>query len=130
MWQTYAAIMTGGAVGVGARFFLADLVAKQFGQDFPWGTLFVNVTGCLIIGVFAGLTGPDGAWPTSPLVRQVVAIGVLGGFTTFSSFSLQTIGLLSNGHLVPALVNVLLSVLVCLTATWLGLLLAGRFQAH
>lgn len=115
-------------MGVGARFFLSELVAEHLGQDFPWGTLIVNVAGCLIIGLFAGLTGPEGVWPTSPLVRQVVAIGVLGGFTTFSSFSLQTIGLLSNGHLLPAVVNVLLSILVCLTATWLGLLLAGRFQ--
>jgi CrcB protein len=128
MWQTYAAIMTGGAFGVGARFFLADLVAKHLGQDFPWGTLLVNVSGCLIIGLFAGLTGPEGTWPTPPLFRQVVAIGILGGFTTFSSFSLQTIELLSNGHLLAAAANIVASLLLCLTATWLGLVVAQRFS--
>jgi CrcB protein len=105
MWRIYLAVMAGGAAGVGARMFLSNWIANHFGQSFPWGTLIVNVTGCLIIGVFTGLTGPDGMVMTSPLTRQVVAIGVLGGFTTYSSFSLQTINLLTEGEVLYALAN-------------------------
>lgn len=122
--------MAGGAVGVGARFFLSNLIANQFGQAFPWATLIVNVSGCLVIGFFMGVTGPDGAFMTSPLLRQVVAIGILGGYTTFSSFSLQTINLLNEGEIFYAAANVSLNLILCLVGTWLGLLLAGFFPAR
>ncbi|MEI6071808.1 MAG: fluoride efflux transporter CrcB [Verrucomicrobiae bacterium] len=128
MWQSYLAVMAGGAAGVGARMFLSNWIANQFGSSFPWGTLIVNVSGCVVIGIFTGLTGPDGAFMTSPLVRQVVAIGVLGGFTTYSSFSLQTISLLADGELLYAAGNIALTLLLCLAGTWGGLAVVQLLQ--
>jgi CrcB protein len=127
---TYVAVMAGGALGVAARMFLSNVVADHFGQTFPWGTFLVNVSGCFVIGLFAGLTGPESSYLASPLLRQVVMVGVLGGFTTFSSFSLQTIHLLADGEYLYAGGNVLGSVVLCLVATWLGLLAAGALQPH
>lgn len=122
--QTYLAVMAGGALGVAARLFLSNWFAVQVGETFPWGTIVVNISGCFVIGLFTGLTGPDGAFLASPLTRQVVTIGVLGGFTTFSSFSLQTISLLSDGEWLYALANVALSLVLCLLGTWGGLALS------
>ncbi|MEI6034438.1 MAG: CrcB family protein [Verrucomicrobiae bacterium] len=130
MWNSYLAVMAGGAAGVGARMFLSNWIANQFGSSFPWGTLIVNVFGCIIIGIFTGLTGPDGAVMTSPLVRQVVAIGVLGGFTTYSSFSLQTITLLADGEILYAAGNIALTLLLCLAGTWGGMACAGLLQPN
>ncbi len=121
---SYLAVMGGGALGVGARLVLSNFVASRFGEIFPWGTLLVNVSGCLIIGVFAGLAGPDGPWLLPPWVRQSVMIGILGGFTTYSSFSLQTILLLQDGQILPAAANIFGTLLLCLGATWGGLLLS------
>lgn len=128
MIWTYLAVMAGGAAGVGARMFISNWIAHHFGQAFPWGTLIVNVCGCFIIGLFTGLTGPDGVVMTSPLTRQVVAIGVLGGFTTYSSFSLQSINLLAEGEVLYGLGNIFLTLLFCLAGTWIGLTLAGVMQ--
>jgi len=130
MWHTYLAVMGGGAAGVGARMFLSNWIANQFGASFPWGTLIVNVSGCFIIGIFTGLTGPDGAFMAPPLVRQVVAIGVLGGFTTYSSFSLQTINLLTDGEILYAAGNIALTLLLCLVGTWGGLALSQSLQPN
>ncbi|MEX1117731.1 MAG: fluoride efflux transporter CrcB [Terrimicrobiaceae bacterium] len=127
-WQTYVGVMAGGAAGVGARLFLSNVIANQFGQSFPWGTLIVNLSGCVVIGFFSGMTGPDGFFMTSPLVRQIVMIGILGGYTTFSSFSLQTINLLTDGEFFYAAANILASLLLCLLGTWIGLVIAGVFQ--
>jgi len=127
-WQTYLGVMAGGAAGVGARLFLSNYIANQFGQSFPWGTLIVNVSGCFIIGLFSGITGPDGMFMTSPLVRQIITIGILGGFTTFSAFSLQTISLLADGEFFYGASNIVASLLFCLAGTWLGLAMAGLLQ--
>ncbi len=121
--KLYAAIMLGGALGSAARFGLSSLIDEKFGS-FPWGTLAVNVLGSFVIGFFMALTGPDGALMASPVVRAFVAIGILGGFTTFSSFSLQTISLLQDGQWLWAAGNVFLSVTVCLLATAGGIALA------
>lgn len=126
--QTYLAVMLGGALGTGARMFLSNWVADHYGETFPWGTFVVNVAGCFVIGLFSGLTGPDGVFLTSPLMRQVVMIGMLGGFTTFSSFSLQTLALMSEGEWLYAFGNITLSVVVCLIGTWGGLALASAVQ--
>ncbi len=128
MWRIYLAVMAGGAVGVGVRMFISNWIANHFGQSFPLGTLIVNVTGCFILGVFTGLTGPDGMVMTSPLTRQVVAIGILGGFTTYSSFSLQTINLIADGEVLYGMANIALTLLLCLFGTWGGLVLAGVMQ--
>jgi len=125
MLKTYLAVMLGGAVGTALRFVLSNWFASRYGETFPVGTIVVNVTGCFVIGLFAALTGPDGVFLASPLTRQVVMIGVLGGYTTFSSFSLQTLNLLSGGEWLRASWNVMLSVMCCLIAVWLGQLVAS-----
>jgi len=125
MAKVWLAVMAGGALGSGARLWLSGWLAGRYGESFPVGTLAVNVSGCLLIGLFVGLTGPDGTLLVSPLTRQFVAIGILGGFTTFSSFSLQTLNLLSGGQWLHAALNVILSVILCLAAVWLGLMLAN-----
>ena len=127
IWN-YVAVMAGGAAGGGLRMFIYNWSADHFGSAFPWGTLLVNVSGCLIIGLFTGLTGPDGEVMTSPMIRQVVAIGLLGGFTTYSSFSLQTINLLAEGEVLYGLGNIFLTLLLCLGGTWIGLALAGTLR--
>ena len=127
IWN-YVAVMAGGAAGVGLRMFISNWSADHFGSAFPWGTLLVNVSGCLIIGLFTGLTGPDGVVMTSPMLRQVAAIGVLGWFTTYSSFSLETINLLAEGEVLYGLGNIFLTLLLCLGGTWIGLALAGTLQ--
>lgn len=128
--QTYLAVMAGGAVGTGLRMFLSLWMASRFGEAFPWGTILVNIAGCFVIGLFSGLTGPDGVILTTPLVRQIIMIGVLGGFTTFSSFSLQTLTLLSDGEWLYAFANISLTVLLCLLGTWGGLVLSGLWQSR
>jgi len=126
----YLVIMAGGALGSGARVWISWAVAMRFGESFPWGTILVNVSGCLAIGLFVGLTGPESPFLVAPLLRQAVALGVLGGFTTFSSFSIQTLALASDGQWFNASGNVVLSVVVCLAATWLGGMLASAFVSR
>ena len=92
----YLLIALGGALGCVARFALSGFVAGQFGETFPWGTLVVNVSGSFVIGFFATLTSPDGRLLVSPGGRQFFMTSMLGGFTTFSSFSLQTLNLIHD----------------------------------
>ena len=125
MLKTYLAVMVGGAFGTALRFGLSNWFAVHYGETFPVGTIVVNVTGCFVIGLFAALTGPDGVYLASSLTRQVVMIGVLGGYTTFSSFSLQTLTLLNGGEWMRATWNVLVSVIFCLVAVWLGQVVAS-----
>ncbi len=120
MLKSYIAVMLGGALGSALRMWMSLLVAVRFGETFPTGTLVVNVSGCFAIGIFAALTGPDGMLLVSPIVRQGVMVGVLGGFTTFSSFGLQTLELLQSGDWLRAGLNIGLSVFLCLLAVWLG----------
>jgi CrcB protein len=128
MLKTYLAVMAGGAAGTALRLWLSGALAAHYGETFPVGTLAVNVSGCFVIGAFAALTGPDGVFLTAPLTRQVVMIGVLGGFTTFSSFSLQTLNLLGDGEWLRAGWNIVLSVVLCLLAVWLGQVAATAFN--
>ena len=120
--------MLGGAIGTGLRVALSDWLLAKYGAAFPLGTLAVNVSGCLVIGIFAALTGPEGPLITSPLARQVVMLGVLGGYTTFSSFGLQTYDLYVSGEWVRAGLNAVLSLLLCLIAVWLGHVVANLFS--
>lgn len=128
MWLSYLVIMAGGALGVGSRMAISLWIANHFGETFPWGTFVVNVLGCFIIGLFSGLTGPDATFLTSPLVRQTVTIGFLGGFTTYSSFSLQTVSLLMDGEFLYSAANIILTLLCCLVGTWGGLIIASALQ--
>lgn len=86
---SYLWVSIGGAIGTAARFWISGVVAERYGQTFPYGTLTVNVTGSFIIGLFAALTDPEGRYIVSPSFREFFMIGVCGGYTTFSSFSLQ-----------------------------------------
>ncbi len=117
---TYVWIALGGALGSVARFGCSSLAARWFGETFPWGTLIINVVGSFVIGFFATMTGPDGRVLVAPDVRQFVMVGVCGGYTTFSSFSLQTLNLMRDGDMLRAGANVVGSVALCLVAVWLG----------
>jgi CrcB protein len=128
MLKSTLAVMLGGAIGSGLRWWLSGWCAVKYGVAFPIGTLVVNVLGCFVIGLFAALTATDGGLSASTLARQLVMAGVLGGFTTFSAFSLQTMELFQAGHAGRALANVALSLLLCLAATWLGHWLAGLLK--
>src|ERR1043165_1801303 len=121
---SYLVIAIGGALGSVARFWLSGAVAERFGETFPAGTLLVNISGSLVIGFFAGLTGPDGRFLLSPTIRQFFMIGICGGYTTFSSFSLQTLTLARDGEWFYAGANAVLSLVLCLLAVWLGHVLA------
>ena len=125
MLKAYFAVMCGGAFGTAMRFWLSGFLSSRYGETFPVGTLVVNITGCFAIGLFNTLTGPDGTIITSSLTRQVVMIGILGGYTTFSSFSLQTLNLLQGGEWFRACMNIFLSVLMCIVGVFLGHLLAS-----
>lgn len=122
--KIYAAVMLGGAIGSLSRFLLASWIDGISGALFPWGTVIVNIIGCFIIGLFSGLIVPEGPWNAPPVLRSFAIIGVLGGFTTFSSFSLQSVALFRQGHHWLALGNVSLSMGACLLATTAGFALA------
>jgi len=113
-------IALGSALGGIGRYALSGFVARRVGETFPWGTLIVNVSGCAVIGLFAALIAPGGRWPGSATVRELVLIGLCGGYTTFSSFSLQTLSLTREGQWGRALGNVIGSVVLCFIAAWLG----------
>lgn len=120
----YFWVMFGGALGSGARFWASGLVGERYGEVFPLGTLFVNVTGSFLIGFFAALAEPSGPLLVSPRLRQFVMIGICGGYTTFSAFSLQTLELARAGDWLRAGLNSVLSLVCCLVAVWLGRILA------
>jgi CrcB protein len=126
---TYLWIALGGALGSMARFGGSSLIANWFGQTFPLGTLAVNVAGSLMIGFFASLAGPDGRMLVAGDARQFVMVGLFGGFTTFSSFSVETLTLAQNGELMRAGANVAGSVVLCLFAVWLGFVAAAALNA-
>lgn len=126
--KLYAAVLLGGALGSAARFALAAWMDAKTGAEFPWGTFAVNVIGSFVIGFIAGLAGPDSRFMVPEVVRVFIMVGILGGFTTFSSFSLQTMNLLLSGQWLWAAGNVVLSVVLCLLATLGGLALANFFS--
>jgi CrcB protein len=116
----YILIAIGSALGGTARYWLSGTIADRIGQTFPWGTIIVNISGSLAIGFFATLTGPDGRLFVPGVWRQFFMIGVCGGYTTFSSFSLQTLNLVQDGEWWYAAGNILASVVLCLLGVWLG----------
>lgn len=116
----YVWVTLGSALGGLARYWISGLVASHFGETFPWGTIVVNVTGCFVIGFFATLSGPDGRLLAPSSVRQFVMTGICGGYTTFSSFALQTLNLARDGEWSGAGANMALSVVLCLLAVYAG----------
>ena len=121
--NAYLWVALGGALGSVARFAAANAVVQRFSAAPLWGTLFVNVTGSFLIGVLAGLSAPGGRLAGADSFRQFFIVGLCGGYTTFSAFSIQTLELIRAGQLLHAGGNVLLSVSLCLIAVWLGHLL-------
>jgi len=120
MIATYLWIAAGGALGSMGRFWLGALVVESVGPGFPWGTLLINIIGSFAIGFFGVLTGPGGRFPASFDIRALVMVGVCGGFTTFSAFSLQTLELARENHWLQSGGNIVLSVTLCLIAVWAG----------
>ena len=127
--MTYLWVALGGALGSVGRFWLSGVVATRYGESFPMGTLVVNVSGSLVIGFLAALSAPEGRLLPSPGLRQFLMLGVCGGYTTFSSFSLQTLNLLRDREWLYAGGNVLFSVGLCLGAVWLGYLLGAAVSS-
>ena len=125
----YLWIAVGSALGGMARYWCSGVAARLIGETFPWGTIIVNIVGSFIIGFFATLTGPDGRIFADTLTRQFVMIGLCGGYTTFSSFSLQTLALVQDGEWLLASANIALSVIACLLAVWAGYALAASINA-
>src|SRR3954449_3659299 len=93
----YLWVGLGSALGGMARYGFGLLASRLWGDAFPWGTVIINVVGSFVIGFFGGLTLPDGPMPANPNLRTFVMVGICGGFTTFSSFSLQTLTLARDG---------------------------------
>ena len=126
---SYFWIAIGSALGGVARYWCSGVAARLVGETFLWGTLFVNIFGSFVIGFFAALTGPDGRVYASTTARQFVTIGICGGYTTFSSFSIQTLSLMQGGEWFRAGAYIVLSVICCLVAVWMGYLLAASINA-
>jgi CrcB protein len=123
----YFWVAVGGAIGSMARLWLGVKVTLLTGLAFPWGTILVNIIGSLVIGFVATLTGPNGRVVVPVNAQAFVMVGLCGGFTTFSAFSLQTLELARDGRLMHAGANIMLSVVLCLTAVALGHWLAALF---
>ena len=114
-------VAAGGAIGAVGRYLAGLLIAARFGAGFPWGTFFVNVTGSFLIGIVLVLV-ERGTLPTA--ARLFVGVGICGGYTTFSSFSYETLQLLNVGDVGPVLFNIFGQVILCLLAVYLGVVFA------
>lgn len=126
--MAYLWVAFGGALGSVARYGCSGLAARWLGAGFPYGTLFVNVTGSYAIGVLGALALAGGRALATNDARAFMIVGILGGFTTFSSFSLETLNLARAGNLGGAGANILLSLVLCLVAVWLGYASATAFS--
>jgi CrcB protein len=126
--MAYVWVALGGALGSVARYACSGIAARWLGFGFPYGTLFVNVVGSYAIGVLGTIAIAGGRALSATDLRAFLIVGILGGFTTFSSFSLETFTLARGGNLGGAAANVLLSLVLCLTAVWLGYASATAFS--
>ncbi len=120
-------VCVGGFLGTGARYGLNGWVAHRFGETFPWGTFVVNVLGSFAVGVLYFACGPDSPFIVSATTRQFVLAGILGGFTTFSSFSIQTLNLMRDGELAAGAGYAAGSVILGLLAAFAGDAFARMF---
>lgn len=124
-WIDYLVVAVGSAVGGVSRFWLSGVVANRYGNWFPFNTLLINITGSFVIGFVAAVSAADSRFIVNPKVRNFLMVGVCGGYTTFSSFSLQTLSLAQDGQWLYAGANIVGSVVLCLIGVWLGFAL-GR----
>jgi CrcB protein len=120
--QTVLLVALCGAVGCAARYYVSGWVYDLAGTGFPYGTLAVNIAGAFLVGVVMGMGARSTILP--PNVRFALVIGLLGGLTTFSTFSYETLKQIEGGHFLLAATNILASVLLCLFFTWLGIITA------
>ncbi len=125
-WRAVVAVAIGAAIGGVLRYVVGQLFLQRFGPGFPYGTLFINVSGSFLIGIVAQLALTR-AFGMAPLVRVLLATGILGGYTTFSTFSLDALTLLESGML-PALIYTLASVVLGFTGAGLGIVVARLAQ--
>ena len=126
-FTTCLLVMIGGALGALARYVISNLALPISGQ-LPWGTIIINITGSFLIGLFGTLTLAAGRHPLSENIRVFVMIGLCGGYTTFSSFSLQTLDLMRHGAMTRAAINVVASVVLCVAAVALGHIVGAHFN--
>jgi len=119
-------VFVGGALGSLCRYWWSTLVSRRFGDSFPYGTLFVNLVGSFVIGLIAGYVTQFAGTTWGQLVREFFAVGICGGLTTFSSFSLQTFDLIFNKRWVAALINIVVSTVTCLALVALGWMITSR----
>jgi CrcB protein len=128
--RLYFLVGLGGALGTVTRLYFSDVALRMWGPSFPWGTLLINVTGCLLIGFFVTATEFGGRWTLPPELRLAVSVGFCGGYTTFSAFSHQALTLFREGAWAKAGAYVLGSFALCLAAValghWLGTLFSSR----
>ena len=122
-WWDYVWVAAGSALGGVSRHWMSGFIAQRVGERFPFGTLCVNLVGSFIIGLLAAFTVPEGRLFLGRSSRLFLMVGILGGYTTFSSFSLQTLNLARDGEWLAAALNVGGSVALCLGGVWLGHLL-------
>ena len=116
------AIMIGGALGAAMRYLVSNGFYALLGRDFPYGTLAVNVIGSFLMGMLTVMLVERG--DVDPLVKLAILVGFLGAFTTFSTFSMDTLVLINEGAFTKAFINMVGSVLICVSAVWLGMIAA------
>ncbi len=118
-------VFVGGGIGAVARYWMQGMVYRFMNGVFPYGTIAVNILGCFMIGLL--MTGMEERFMVNPSLRIFITIGILGGFTTFSSFSFETIALFQDGEIFFGMLNILASVAICLTATYVGVFIGKLF---
>lgn len=117
-------IMCGGAFGAALRYLLSNGVYVLLGRDFPYGTLAVNVIGSFLMGLLTVILVERAE--VDPLFKMAILVGFLGSFTTFSTFSMDTLSLINEGALSRAFLNMISNVIVCVSATWFGMVIAKQ----
>ena len=123
--ETVLIIGIGGFIGANMRYFMSEWVAGYFGQKFPWGTLFVNFAGSLLLGAFISWTGNHIS--IDPRWKLLIGVGFFGAFTTFSTYANQSVALYQNGDWVGAVANVLGTNLICIVGAMIGISFGDRF---
>ncbi|HEX3989044.1 MAG TPA: fluoride efflux transporter CrcB [Verrucomicrobiae bacterium] len=127
--KSYAWVGLGSVCGGMARYWMSGLANAKWGEQFPWGTIIINITGSFLIGSLSAMVLPEGRLTTSRIVvTQLLMYGLCGGFTTFSSFSLNTLTLARHGQWLWAFANVMISVAACLVAVWLGFMVGDMLN--
>ncbi|WP_026843582.1 fluoride efflux transporter CrcB [Brumicola pallidula] len=125
-FQIYLFVAIGGAIGASMRYFVLQLATNLLGKSFPFGTLAVNVLGSFVLGLVYAFLQQDNGENTG--LRVLVGFGLIGAFTTFSTFSLDTVLLIQQGELIKAALNVFFNVTVCLISVWLAFLIYQRIM--